>query len=227
MPGAEEVRAGERIAGSLRGFGSVGIVALLVIAAASAVFVPLGAGLVLVWAWVSRMPLRNIGLVRPDSWLSGLAIGTALGLAQKFLMKAIVLPLLGAPALNPIFGDLAGNPGRAVFLVFYVLIGAALCEELVFRGYLLERLGKLLGGSTFAQIGAAILSTALFAALHFQQGIAGIENAAVGGLIAAAVYFVNRKRLWTVIVMHAAFDLSSLALIYFHLETLVAHSVFR
>jgi uncharacterized protein len=229
MPTAEEARAAlpERIAQSLRGIGPAGIVAFVAIAAASAVFVPLAAALVLVWTWISRTPLRNIGLVRPVSWLNGLAIGIVLGLAEKFLLKAIVLPLLGAPAVNPMFGDLANNPRRALFLVFYMLVGAAFCEELVFRGFVFDRLGKLLGTSNFAQIAVVILSTAFFGALHYQQGISGIENASIGGLFAAVVYLINRKRLWTVIVMHAAFDLSSLALIYFRLETLIAHSIFK
>ena len=229
MPAAEKARAAlfEGIAQSLRGFGPAGIVAFAAIAAASAAFVPLAAALVIVWTWVSRTPLRNIGLVRPVSWLNGLAIGIALGLAEKFLMKAIVLPLLRAPAVNPMFGDLAHNQRRAIFLVFYMLVGAAFGEELVFRGYMFERLGKLLGTSLFAQIAVVILSTAFFGALHYQQGISGIENASIGGLFAAVVYLINRKRLWTVIVMHAAFDLSSLALIYFRLETLIAHSVFK
>ena len=217
----------ERIALSLQGTGPAGIITFLVIAAASAFFVPLAAALVLLWAWVSRTPLRNIGLVRPTSWLNGLLIGIALGLAEKFLMKAILLPLLGAPAVNPMFGDLAHNPGRTVFLIFYVLLGAGFSEELIFRGYAFERLGKLLGTGAFAQTAVVILSTAFFAALHYQQGISGIENAAIAGLLAAVIYLINRKRLWTVIVMHAAFDLSSLALIYFHLEALVAHSIFK
>jgi membrane protease YdiL (CAAX protease family) len=229
MPPTEQARhvLPERIAHSLRGIGPVGIVTFVAIAAASAVFVPLAAALVLAWAWMSRTPLRNIGLVRPMSWLNTLAIGIALGIAAKFLMKALLLPLLGAPAINPIFGDLAANPGRAIFLVFYILIGAAFSEELVFRGYMFERLGGLVGTSLLAQIVVVILSTAFFGALHYQQGISGIENASIGGLIAAVVYLINRRRLWTVIVMHAAFDLSSLALIYFHLETLVAHSIFK
>ncbi len=217
----------ERAARSLRGVGPVGIAAFLVIAATSAVFAPLAAALVLMWAWVSRTPLRTIGLVRPANWLAGLMIGIVLGLAEKFLTKAVLLPMMGAPAVNTMFGDLASNPGRAVFLIFYMLIGAALCEELVFRGYMFERLSTLLGTGVFAQSAVVILSTAFFASLHYQQGISGIANAAIGGLIAAAVYLASRRQLWVVIAMHAASDLSSLALIYFHLETLVAHSIFK
>lgn len=217
----------ERIARSLRGGGPVGIAALIAVAAMSAIFAPLAAVSVLVWAWVSRTPLRNIGLARPVSWPSVLAIGTVLGLGEKFFTKAIFLPMLGAPPINTMFGDLASNPRRTIFLIFYMLIGAAFCEELVFRGYMFERLGKFLGDDFFASTATVILSTAFFASLHYQQGISGIANASIGGLFAAIVYLINRKRLWTVMVMHAVSDLSSLALIYFHLETQVAHSIFK
>jgi membrane protease YdiL (CAAX protease family) len=217
----------ERAALSLRGFGLVGLGTFVAIATASALFVPLAAALVLAWAWLSDTPMHSIGLVQPKRWLGGLAVGVVLGLAAKFLMKAIVLPLLGAPAVNSMFGDLSGNPRRLVFLVLYMLVGAAFCEELVFRGYLFERLGKLLGTTVLGQIAVVTLSTAFFGALHYQQGVSGIENASISGLLAAMVYGCSGRRLWTVIVMHATFDLSALALSVFHLEEAVAHSVFH
>jgi hypothetical protein len=53
----------------LRGFGPLGILAILVILAGNAIFVPLSALLVLVWAQWSRTPWRDIGYVRPGSWI--------------------------------------------------------------------------------------------------------------------------------------------------------------
>jgi hypothetical protein len=57
--------------------------------------VPVGALLVLLWVSRSRTPWREIGYVRPKSWIGTLVVGIALGIALKFLMKAIVMPLLG------------------------------------------------------------------------------------------------------------------------------------
>ena len=50
----------------------------------------------LVWAWRSRTPWREIGYERPKSWLGSLAAGIVFGCAFKLLMKAIVMPPLGA-----------------------------------------------------------------------------------------------------------------------------------
>jgi uncharacterized protein len=216
-----------RLTRNLRGFGPLGTVIFVAVCSAAALFAPGAAVLVLLWAWASRTPWREVGLVRPASWLGGLTVGIVLGLAEKLLLKAVLLPLLRAPAVNSTFGDLAANPRHAVFLIFYILVGAAFCEELVFRGYLFERLGKLLGDSALARFAIVLASTAFFAGLHYQQGLSGIENAAIGGAITGTVYLMNHKRLWTVIVAHATFDLSAVALNYFHIEAALSHSLFK
>ena len=84
--------------------GPLGILATLVILLVGNYPVaPLSGVLVLVWVWRSRTPWREIGYVRPQSWTRDLAMGIVLGIAFKFLMKAIVMPLLGAPPINQAF----------------------------------------------------------------------------------------------------------------------------
>ena len=68
----------DSIAASLRGFGPLGLFAILLIVLTS-VFKPLSAILVLVWAWRSHTPWREIGYVRPKSWIGSLAVGIVFG----------------------------------------------------------------------------------------------------------------------------------------------------
>jgi hypothetical protein len=75
----------------LRGFGPLGIVAIVVIVA-SQFLAPLSAVLVLIWAKRSRTPWHEIGYVRPRSWFGGLGVGVTLGIALKFLVKVIAMP---------------------------------------------------------------------------------------------------------------------------------------
>src|SRR5260370_31983320 len=96
------------LAARLRGFGLLGILAVLVITAGQ-IAGPLSALLVLIWAKLSRTPWRDIGYVRPRSWPRTLAIGIAFGIAFKFLMKALVMPLLGADPINQAYHYLAGT----------------------------------------------------------------------------------------------------------------------
>jgi len=140
----------DSIAASLRGFGPLGLFAILLIVLSS-VFKPLSAILVLVWTWRSHTPWREIGYVRPRSWISSLAVGIVFGCAFKLFMKAIVMPLLGAPAINPAYHYLIGNRAALPGIVFMMIVGAGFAEETLFRGYLFERLGKLFGAGAGAK----------------------------------------------------------------------------
>src|SRR5207247_2330378 len=86
----------DRFATALRGFGPLGIVAILLILLTgnvilgNMVVLPIGALLVLVWVRLSRTPWPEIGYGRPRSWIATVAIGLAFGSAFKIVMKTIV-----------------------------------------------------------------------------------------------------------------------------------------
>ncbi len=217
--------SGDRIPAALRGFGPLGIVAILVILAGNSLVPPLSAILVLVWVTWSRTPWREIGYVRPASWVKTVAIGIVFGGAFKLFLKMIVLPLLGADPVNHTYHYLAGNRAALPGMIFALIVVAGFGEETVFRGYLFERFGKLFGSSVWAK-GITVLITALwFGALHYPvQGLAGAEQAAIVGLVYGTIFAIT-GRIWMLMVAHAAFDLVALAIIYYDLETTVAHLV--
>lgn len=214
------------VAAGLRGFGPLGLLAIFLIVLTS-IFKPLSAILVLVWAWRSHTPWREIGYVRPRSWLGSLAVGVVFGCALKLLMKAIVMPLLGAPAINPAYHYLAGNRGALPGMMFTVIVGAGFAEETLFRGYLFERFGKLFGIGTGAKISIVLLTSALFALGHYSNlGLPGVEQAMMTGLVFGTTFAIT-GRIWMLICAHAAFDLAAVAIIYWNLEAAVAHLVFK
>jgi hypothetical protein len=216
----------DRFADGLRGFGPLGLFAMLVIAAGQLV-APLSAVLVLLWAKLSRTPWREIGYVRPRSWIGSLIVGIALGVVLKFLLKMIVMPLLGAEPVNQAYHYLAGNPTAAALFVFQLIITAGFGEETFFRGYMFERLGKLLGQSVGAKVVTVLVTSAIFASLHyFDQGLAGAQQATITGLVFGTIFAVT-GRIWMLMCAHAAYDLAALAIIYWNLESAVAHFVFK
>jgi membrane protease YdiL (CAAX protease family) len=219
--------AGDRVAARLRGFGPLGILAILVVLAGNLVVAPLSALLVLAWAWRSRTPWREIGYVRPESWTRSLAIGLAFGVAFKLLMKAIVMPLLGADPINPAYHYLAGNTAALPGMLFAVIVGAGFGEETVFRGYLFERFGKLFGTGAGAKTAIVLITSIGFGLLHYPvQGLAGAQQATIFGLLFGTIFAVT-GRIWMLMCAHAAFDLTALAIIYWDLESEVAHLVFQ
>ncbi|MBI3447426.1 MAG: CPBP family intramembrane metalloprotease [Acidobacteria bacterium] len=217
--------APDPFAEKLRGFGAAGVLSMLVVLAGQIV-PPLGALLALAWTHRSRTPWRDVGYLRPKSWWLTIARGVAFGAALKIALKAIVMPLLGAPAVNPAYHFLEGNTAALPGMVLTMIFVAGFGEETLFRGFLFERLGKLMGRGAGARIAIVILTSAFFASLHFkEQGIAGVEQAIITGLVFGTMYSVTGC-LWPVIVAHAAFDLTAVAVIYLGLEPAVAHLVF-
>jgi membrane protease YdiL (CAAX protease family) len=216
------------VAAGLRGFGPLGIVAILVILlTGNYPFAPLSAILVLAWAWRSRTPWREIGFVRPRSWTRTVAGGVVFGIAFKFLMKAIVMPLVGADPINQAFHYLAGNRAALPGAVYAMIVGAGFGEETVFRGYVFERLGRLFGPGVWARMFIVLLSSVWFGLAHYSlQGPAGAEQATIVGLVYGTIFAVI-GRIWMLMCAHAAFDLTALAIIYWNLESNVAHLVFK
>ena len=97
----------------------------------------------------------------------------------------------------------------------------------MFRGYLFERLGKLLGWSTTAKIAIILITSSWFALGHYAvQGLAGSEQAFITGLVFGSIFAVTR-RIWMVMIAHAAFDVTAVAIIYWNAESRFAHLFFR
>jgi membrane protease YdiL (CAAX protease family) len=164
--------------------------------------------------------------VRPKNWAVTLAVGLAFGIAFKFLMKTIVMPLLGADPVNEAYHFLAGNRAMLPAAV-WAMTNAGFAEETVFRGYFFERLGRLIGSSLGAKTAIVLLTSAVFASGHYAvQGLAGVEQATITGLAFGTIFAIT-GRIWTVMFAHTAFDLTALAIIYWNLESKVAHLVFK
>lgn len=210
----------------MRGFGPLGIFSIVCIVYATWYAPPLAALMVLVWTRLSGTPWGEIGFVRPKSWARELVIGLVLGCVLKLVLKSIVMPLLGADPVNHAYHSIIGNRAAIPGVLLTILL-AGFGEETLFRGYLFERLSKLLGRGV--AVGALIVSvtSVWFGMNHFLlMGFAGAENAAIAGLVFGTIY-VSTKRLWLLISAHLAADSLAFAIIYCGLESKVAHLVFR
>jgi CAAX protease family protein len=222
-----QTEAEPRLAQRLRGYGPAGILAIVAVLAGNLLFIPLSAVLALVWAYWSRTPWREIGYVRPKNWMVTAAIGIAFGASFKLLMKAVIMPLFGAHEINQAFHYLAGNRSAIPATLWLLIAGAGFGEETIFRGYMFERLYKLLGRRVWARAATVLITSTIFASAHYStQGLPGTEQAAVVGLVFGTIFAIT-GRIFLLMFAHAAFDLMAYALIYWNLERWVAHWVFR
>ncbi|PYL08404.1 MAG: hypothetical protein DME34_04725, partial [Verrucomicrobia bacterium] len=194
------------LARRLRGFGPLGILAILIILAGNYVIAPLSAILALIWAKISRTPWRDIGYVRPRSWIRTIAIGIVLGVTLKLVMKALVMPLLGASPINWAYHFVTGNPAVIPWMLYAIIVTAGFGEETFYRGWMFERLGKLFGQRAMAKTAIVLITSLLFASVHYtEQGIPGVEQAFVTGLVFGSIFAVAGQ-IFLLMIAHAAFD---------------------
>jgi CAAX protease family protein len=113
------------------------------------------------------------------------------------------------------FKPIEGNPELAFVAVLYALIGAGFYEEFTFRGFLMQGLAMLFGGSRRAWMSACILQGALFGAAHAYQNPLGIAITGALGILMGLLVLASGRNLWLVIVGHGLFDASRFVLFYF------------
>lgn len=224
-------RTDDGFAAPLREVGPVGLIAAVLIVLPGGITlpgfwtIPISGLLVLAWSAVSRTPLSALGLAWDRRTPLLIVLAVAFGAGLKVAMKALVMPLLGADPVNHAYHVLAHDSAALPGAVFSMVVAAGFGEELSFRGFAFERLGRLLGTGAWAKAVTVALTSAAFAWAHYAgQGMAGVQQAAVTGLMFGTLYALT-GRLWLAIAAHAAFDLTALALIYFDLERAVARSV--
>jgi membrane protease YdiL (CAAX protease family) len=216
----------DAFARALRGFGPIGIAAVILIVPFSGLLGPLRAAVPLLWAWRSRTPLRDFGLVRPPNWPLTIVFGVVAGIVLKLVMKSVVMPLLGAPPVNAAFQALQGNTAMLPGILVAVTLGAGFGEELTYRGFLFERMRRLLGDSGRTRAISVGVTSLLFALVHLpEQGLPGGEQALIMGLVMGTLY-ARARQLWFPVIVHSTFDVAAVFIIYFGLETRLAHVFF-
>lgn len=155
-----------------------------------------------------------MGFRWPTSWTRTLLLAVAAAVVQQALGQFIVDPLI-RPFLhytaraNPL-DTIRGASGILRWLGI-IWTYAAFGEEIGYRGYLLNRVADLGGGSRFALLTGLLWSSAMFGVAHWYQGPAGVVSAAASGLVFAVAYLLARRNLWVAALAHGLSDTMALA----------------
>lgn len=176
--------------------------------------------LLLGWASLRlrRLGWRSVGFSLPTGWPRALALGSLAGVAMELFSV-----LASQPALERLFGkaadlsDLRPLVGNAVLLLVVLLanwILAAFGEELAYRGYLMNRLAGLGGGTPWAWAASLVAASAVFGWGHVDQGVTGQVQAALDGLLLGLLYLGARRNLLLPIIAHGVSNSLAFVLIY-------------
>jgi uncharacterized protein len=160
----------------------------------------------------------DLGLARFRNWPMTLAIGAGAGtgmeLLDLFVTKPLEVRVLGRPPDLSDFLALVGNPKLFLLALVAVWVVAALGEELVWRGYLLNRVAELFGNTRASWVASVLLVSAAFGFAHANQGLSGIVQEGFSGLLLALLYLACGRNLVVPIVAHGVTDTIDVVLIF-------------
>jgi membrane protease YdiL (CAAX protease family) len=178
----------------------------------------IGAGLAMLMVWIKpASPLRELGLTRPPRVWRALALGVGVGIALLLISRLILTPLIehmtGVRRDLTSFDYLRGNTRAILALLPSVWLSAGLCEEIVYRGYLITQVTALLGQSRLALFAALGFASTIFALAHWYQGLTGMLLTGALAMLFGILFLQERQNLWANVAAHLTGDTASLILI--------------
>ena len=173
-------------------------------------------------AWISlrlrKAGWRSVGFTRYRNWKITLAIGIAAGVLTETFQLLATQPLLvritgKQPDLHD-FRMLTGNIKLAAAGVAFSWTLAAFGEEMVWRGYLMNRVADLGNRTWRAWICSLIAVSIVFGMAHADQGLTGIIEESIAGLFLGAMYLWTGRNLAIPIIAHGVEDTLDMVLIF-------------
>jgi len=174
-------------------------------------------------AWASLrlrgMRWKEIGFERTRNWGRAFGVGIAVGLAMEVLELFVTQPLLARwigkmPDLSD-FANLVGNVKLLLIYLALVWVLGALGEELVYRGYLMNRIAGLFRNTRAAWTVSLVAVSVAFGCAHIDQGSTGMVENILNGLLLGGLYLACGKNLAVPVIAHAFSDTLDFLLIYF------------
>jgi uncharacterized protein len=164
---------------------------------------------------------NSVGLVRPVSWRRTILIAVVSAIGLQLLSTFVTEPLIKLVTHQPTdlseFKPLIGNVQLLVIYLLLIWTLAAFGEELVYRGYMMNRMADLGDRTSRAWIFSLLAVSSLFGLGHFYQGPTGIIDTGITSLILGGLYFYGGRNLWLPILTHGFSNTIGLLLVFFDL----------
>jgi len=173
-------------------------------------------------AWISLrlrgLGWRDVGLVRPANWRRVIVVGILGGIGMEVMELFLTQPLLVKLFHKmPNLSELDGLRGSWKLLLLGLALTwtlAAFGEEMVYRGYLMNRVAGLVRNPKFAWTISLIIVSFLFGLGHIDQGITGRVENMIDGALLGVIFLATGCNLWAAIIAHGLTDTIDLVLLY-------------
>jgi membrane protease YdiL (CAAX protease family) len=181
------------------------------------IIIPLLIVLYIISMRTRQLKLIHIGFDSADIKLKLILLGIFIAVAYHLIFNYAIEPALDSwlPSSNlKAFGNIKGNLRQLLILLLITWIIGAVLEELLFRGYLVNRLLDLFGNSLLSKFIVVILASTAFGFVHFYQGLHGVISAIIFGIFQCTLYLVNKRKLLIPMIVHGTFDTISFIILY-------------
>lgn len=168
--------------------------------------------------WLRGIGWREIGLRHPARWGYTLLSAVIVGIAYQFLSIYALDPLIVLVTSRPVdlsqFAPIKGNTAMLVGFLVTAWTVIAFGEELIFRGYLLNRVAGLSDGDGLTWAVSLVVVSVLFGVGHLYQGVSGVIDNIFSGLVFGGLYLWSGRNLWWPIIAHGVYDSVAFVLIF-------------
>jgi len=176
----------------------------------------------LLLGWISlrlrKLRWKDAGFSRNRSWAVILALGVGGGVVLEILQFFVTQPFLTRlTGKSPDLADfriLTGNIKYSLVALALTWTLAAFGEELVWRGYLMNRVADLGNRTRLAWIVSLVVVNVAFGFAHSYQGVTGIIQEGFPGVLLGVMFLRTGKNLSVPIIAHGVADTLDILLIF-------------
>ncbi|HMK30354.1 MAG TPA: type II CAAX endopeptidase family protein [Terriglobales bacterium] len=178
--------------------------------------------LLLLFGWASLrlrgLRWRDVGITRYRSWLVTAVVGVAAGAVLETFQLLVTQPALASllhkqPDLSD-FRVLTGNLKLTLLGIALSWTLAAFGEEMVYRGYLMNRVADVGGRTQRSWWLSLLVGNIVFGLAHAYQGPTGIIEEGIAGALLGVMYLRTGRNLWVPIIAHGTSDTIDAILIF-------------
>jgi hypothetical protein len=168
--------------------------------------------------WLRKIGWRRVGLTLYGNWKVSVGWGILAGLAlegfELFVSQPLLVHFTGKQPDLEDFRGLTGNWKLTLIFLALTWTLAAFGEEMVYRGYLMNRVADLFNRTRRAWIISLIAVHVGFGLAHAYQGLTGIMDEGLSGLLLGLIYLRTGRNLAVPIIAHGIGDSIDFALIF-------------
>ena len=157
-----------------------------------------------------------------------------LGVAAEFTFQVIINPSIEIVFKEEInlldFYRIKNNVGFYILMVIYGWVEGGIIEELIYRGFVLNNLMKVLSrftdNSKITSVISVLIVSIFFGLSHSYQGISGVISTGLFSALLSIVYIKSGKNTFYSIILHGFIDTTAFTIIYLDLNTPLRNLIF-